>query len=353
VAPRDSTRCLRIGLIVAGLLIVAVGRTYAALDHVPAPQQTANPFAEASSPPEVTGSTTTSLSTTPATMPQTSSIPTPRPPPTGTPSAGWLGRELDPIIIEGGWNGIVRVWVPGQVGLPVTIRSADGGWSAVNFVGTKPEYGPDALEFAPLWPGPYVIDPQGLGASLAIDLAPGHIAQVRFEPGRPATPPPTHLPTATPTPSPPPPPTPAPTILTPTLPITLASAPELVDPPDGTAISIRIRLDHAWTWDGVLGPDDYFQVEVWNSYNDFSTPIDVAWVKVSTYKYDSNPNPAYGVEYRWRITVVRGIPAREKDWSTPETQVWDPGRQPIQVSEESTTWVLLIDPGCPPGVRSC
>jgi hypothetical protein len=96
---------------------------------------------------------------------------------------------------------VARVWVRGQYGLPVTIASADGSWSAVNRVGTKPEYGPDALEFAPLAPGRYVITPQGLGISVTIDLAPGRIAQVLFESDGPG--PPTPTPTPSPTPTPP------------------------------------------------------------------------------------------------------------------------------------------------------
>jgi hypothetical protein len=308
--PRDLTYSLQIGLIVLGLLVVVGGRAYAA--------------------------------------------------PTSAPSAtGWLGRELSPIIIQGGWSSVVRVWVRGQVGLPVTIRSADGGWSTVNFVGSKPEYGPDALEFAPVWPGRYIIVPEELGTSLTIDLASGSIAQVIFEPGQAGTAPP--IPTITPSPTPtliPTPtaistPVPTPRVPTLTRPTTLAPAPRLIEPLDGTAVSIKARLDLAWTWKGTLGPDDFFQVEVWNNYNDFSTPIDVAWVKALTYKYDSTPIPAYGVEYRWRITVIRGIPAREKDWSTPENRVWEPIGHPIQVSQESATWTLIIDPGCRPGDRSC
>jgi hypothetical protein len=136
---------------------------------------------------------------TPSAQPPTG---TPTATPSATPSAGWSGRELAPIAIPGGWSGVVRVWVRGQYGLPVTIRSADGSWSTVNWVGSKPEYGPDALEFAPLGPGRYVVTPQGLGVSVTVDLPPGRIAQVLFEQGGPATPPPTVTATATPTPTP-------------------------------------------------------------------------------------------------------------------------------------------------------
>jgi hypothetical protein len=98
---------------------------------------------------------------------------------------------------------VVRVWVRGQYGLPVMIKAAQNGWSTVNFVGTKPEYGPDALEFAPLPPGRFVITPQGLGTSVTVDLRPGTIAQVLFEPSGSATPAPTPTPTPTPSPTPP------------------------------------------------------------------------------------------------------------------------------------------------------
>jgi hypothetical protein len=311
---RGLTLSLPVGLIVVSLLVAAGGRTYAA---TPTPS------------------------------------PTPIVKPSPTSSAAWTARELDRIIIEGGWGGIVRVWVPGQYGLPVTIRAQDGAWSVSNFAGSKPEYGSGALEFAPVWPGRYVITPRGLGVSYTLDILPGHVAQVRFEPNR----------VSAPTPSPEPSPslyllpspslTPVPQASTLGAPPPLLPAPTLLEPPDGTAVSLKIRLDLAWTWEGTLGPDDYFQVEIWNDFNDFSAPVDVAWVRDSIYKNDSNTNPIYGPKYRWRITVIRGIPVREKDWSTAENRVWEPSDEYRPISQESETWTLIIDPACPPGDRSC
>lgn len=324
--PRILTYLRLMGLILVGTLMAAQGRIFAA---------TSEPLAVATDGPS------------------------------SPPDTAWHARELDPIIIDGGWGGVVRVWVRGHVGLPVTIRSACGGWSSANFVGTKPEYGPDALEFAPIWPGRYIIAPQGLDVSYTLDLAPGHIAQVIFEPADTSTtsPTPTSFPSSSLSPTPagtPSPyssltPSPSPTSETPTLsaPVGPGQAPSLLEPPDGTAVSLKIRLDLAWTWEGTLGPDDYFQVEIWNSRDNFTWPIDVAWVKVPTYYHDSSVNPSYGPEYRWRITVVRGTPAREKDWSTPENQVWEPSSQLVPISQESETWDLFIDEGCPPGDRSC
>jgi hypothetical protein len=153
-------------------------------------------------PPHTVTPVPTPATPTPTSTPPSTVVPTPTltPTPTGTPVPGWVGRELDPIVIEGAWTSVARVWVRGEDGLPVTICSTDGSWCTTNSVGSKPEYGPDALEFAPLGPGRYTITPQGLGVSVTIDLPPGHIAQVLFEPSGPGIPIPT--PTATPTPTP-------------------------------------------------------------------------------------------------------------------------------------------------------
>jgi hypothetical protein len=170
------------------------------------PIPTPTPTTTTPSPTPPTTSTATPTSTgAPTPTPTSTSTPTPTrtPSPTATPVPGWVGQELDPIPI-GGWTSVVRVWVRGQYGLPVVIKAAQDGWSSVNFVGTKPEYGPDALEFAPLPPGRFIITPQGLGTSVTADLQPGSIAQVLFEPSGSATPPPTPTPTSTPTPTPPP-----------------------------------------------------------------------------------------------------------------------------------------------------
>jgi hypothetical protein len=127
----------------------------------------------------------------------------------------------------------------------------------------------------------------------------------------------------------------------------LAPAPTLLEPGDDVRINICNRLDLFWTWDGELGPDDYYQVEIRNRYNDFSTPIDVAWIKGFIYRYDYL-EMAYHPDYRWSVTVVRGIPAGEKDWSTRENPVWEPSNQVESVSEPSATWKLMVDCSPPP-----
>ncbi len=126
-----------------------------------------------------------------------------------------------------------------------------------------------------------------------------------------------------------------------------APAPTLLEPPDDTRIDICNRLDLFWTWNGTLGANEYYQVEIWNRFNDFDTPIDVAWIKGTIYRYDYL-DIGYHPDYQWRVTVVTGIPAKEKDWSTSENPVWDPSNQYEPISEPSATWRLMVDCSPPP-----
>lgn len=127
--------------------------------------------------------------------------PTPGPSPTSTPSPAWQGRLLRTIPIYG-WSSIARIWVRNKMGLPVTIAAENGGWRTVGYVGTKPEYGVDALEFAPLAPGVYLITPQGLNTTFRLYLTASTIAEVLFEEGQAAPQTPTPAATASPTPVP-------------------------------------------------------------------------------------------------------------------------------------------------------
>jgi hypothetical protein len=63
----------------------------------------------------------------------------------------------------------------------VRIASADGSWSTTNRTGTKPEYGPTFLEFAPLGAGTYVITAEGVPVSATLTLGQGGVAVVLFE----------------------------------------------------------------------------------------------------------------------------------------------------------------------------
>jgi hypothetical protein len=103
-------------------------------------------------------------------------------PPPGTPLPGvWHVRIPTNTTTPGTWFGVVRVSVQGQVGTLVRIASADGSWSTTNRTGTKPEYGPTFLEFAPLGAGTYVITAEGIPVSATLTLGQGGTAVVLFE----------------------------------------------------------------------------------------------------------------------------------------------------------------------------
>lgn len=76
---------------------------------------------------------------------------------------------------------VLRVAVQGRGGLPVTVRSP-GGFQTVSYTGTKPEYGPDVAEFAPLSKGAYFIEPEGLGLIYEVWLDGKGYTRVDFTP---------------------------------------------------------------------------------------------------------------------------------------------------------------------------
>jgi len=131
--------------------------------------------------------------------------------------------------------------------------------------------------------------------------------------------------------------------------------PILLDPPPEARVN-DVRPGLAWKWDGGLDPDEYFQVEIRNRsfatipvIDEFVLPIDVAWVRVEYYQH-SFEQLAYDPEFTWRVIVVKGIPAREKDWSTAENQVWEPGDNAQAISQPSEMRTLFVDP--PPGITT-
>ena len=80
---------------------------------------------------------------------------------------------------------VVRCQVQGELGREVRLWTP--GWSGVvQRVGSKPEYGADACEFAPLGPGRYYVEPAGLEAGLGqplraeMNLDSNRVGWVRF-----------------------------------------------------------------------------------------------------------------------------------------------------------------------------
>ena len=76
---------------------------------------------------------------------------------------------------------VIRVSVQGKANLPV--RIVTDGWEGMErLTGSKPEYGPYALEFAPLGPGNYIITPEGLDVQARVALKANQLVQVTFHP---------------------------------------------------------------------------------------------------------------------------------------------------------------------------
>lgn len=75
--------------------------------------------------------------------------------------------------------GVIRCRVQGMTDLAVRLWAE--GWSGdVRRTGTKPEYGPDVCEFAPLNPGTYFLEPDGLGVRATVPMEANRVVWVTF-----------------------------------------------------------------------------------------------------------------------------------------------------------------------------
>ncbi|MBN1994728.1 MAG: DUF5107 domain-containing protein [Anaerolineae bacterium] len=170
---------------------------------IPSPTATAAHAVTATAAP--TSSPTPTATPTPSATATASPTlsPTSTPSPLSTITPVWQGR-VRRIVPIAGWASVVRIWVDKQVGQPVTLKSANPRWhwQATGYTGSKPEYGSDALEFAPLPPLFYSLTAPDLPARLDFELLPGTVTEIVFEqivlPTATATPTPTPTPTLTP-----------------------------------------------------------------------------------------------------------------------------------------------------------
>ncbi len=131
-----------------------------------------------------------------------------------TPELVWVGRIVS-VVEDLSLRGcVLRVSVRGLKGLPVRVRTVDGSWSIEGLTGSKPEFGEYMVEFAPLPRGNYVVEPEGLNASVQFYSDMVSYITIEFTRERALSPTATPSPypaTSTPTPVPTPTPRPAPT----------------------------------------------------------------------------------------------------------------------------------------------
>ncbi len=103
------------------------------------------------------------------------------PPEVDRPGKPWHVRVEDAGNAPG--YSVIRVSVEGKGNLPVRITTE--GWDGMVYeTGSKSEYGPFALEFSPLGPGKYVIQPEGLDVKAHVALEANQIVWVRFYPAK-------------------------------------------------------------------------------------------------------------------------------------------------------------------------
>ncbi len=92
--------------------------------------------------------------------------------------------------------GIIRVDVDGMPGLDVQISTED--WEGYSRrTGSKPEFGPNVMEFSPLGNGLYIIQPEGFPFTIEVQLNAERIAWVKYQSTRKDEPEPNILPPAT------------------------------------------------------------------------------------------------------------------------------------------------------------
>ncbi len=121
-----------------------------------------------------------------------------------------------------------------------------------------------------------------IGDELRIPLSEANIFLLTATPTRPAQATP-----AVPQPSP-----------TASTPVVAYSPPQLVAPEDGASTAPPVTL--RWSWNGTLGPDEYFDVRLWQAGQPH---YGIAWTKAP--EFVLNDTSRQGT-YFWSVAVVRG-----------------------------------------------
>ncbi len=89
-------------------------------------------------------------------------------------------------------------------------------------------------------------------------------------------------------------------------------APVLIAPDDDARFATGERVTVRWTWDGELGPDEYFDVRLWQ---EGAPHYGVGWSREEMYGVVGEPN----VTYYWSIAVIRGQDGRMLEQLSPQS----------------------------------
>ena len=92
---------------------------------------------------------------------------------------------------------------------------------------------------------------------------------------------------------------------------TPVQAPALSEPESGVGAPGG-SISFFWDWDGVLGPEEYFEVRIWPE----TTPEEqqaIGWVKVGQFDFDMAGQR--GGNYFWTVVVIQGANPVQKEWT--------------------------------------
>jgi len=88
----------------------------------------------------------------------------------------------------------------------------------------------------------------------------------------------------------------------------LYPAPRLVSPEDGASFGgIHQEIILRWAWDGQLGPDEWFDVQIAEKEGDFLGRV---WTKETQWRL---PKDFFDGRWRWRIVVIRGVQGQSRE----------------------------------------
>lgn len=142
------------------------------------PRSVPVPLPPVTPPPAVAGPTQPARPA-PSTTPNRIMIPRPTPIPPASHWRGWVVSNSSGERQGTGIGSVIIVRVRNRAGVGVAI-SGGGGWSVTCITGAKPEYGPDACEFGGLWPGTYILRPEGADTEVAVKMDGLGVALVEF-----------------------------------------------------------------------------------------------------------------------------------------------------------------------------
>ncbi len=94
------------------------------------------------------------------------------------------------------------------------------------------------------------------------------------------------------------------------------TAPQLIAPEDGRSFGgINQEIVLQWTWDGQLGADEWFDVQLSDAAGPFEGK---AWTKESQWQL---PKDVFDKTLRWRIIVIRGVQGQSRTELSPPSEL--------------------------------